>query len=95
MKLSQRLSVRFLNLANIFVIKDGPSPPQFLFDANHFHIEATMDTTDFDNLSKKIIFFTKKDIHSLKLVVTLLLYVFPNLFPCVIYSILGKRLEQE
>ena len=30
----------------------GRSPPQFLFDANHFHIEATLDTTDFDNLSK-------------------------------------------
>ena len=73
MKLSQRLAVRFLNLANIFEIKDGRSPPQFLFDANHFHIEATLDTTDFDNLSKHFfIIFTKKDIHGLKLVVTLL-----------------------
>ena len=41
MKLSQRLAVRFLNLATIFLIKDVRSPPQFMFDANHFHIEAT------------------------------------------------------
>ena len=82
MTLSQRLAVRFLNLANIFCIIDGRSPPQFLFDADHFHIEATLDTTDFDNISKKFLIFTKKDIHSLKLMVTLL-QVFPNLYPCV------------
>ena len=52
MQLSQRLAVRFLNLANIFLIKDGRSPPQFMFDANHFHIEATLETTDSDKLSQ-------------------------------------------
>ena len=52
MKLSQRLAVRFLNLANFFLIKDGCSPPQFMFDAYHFHIEATSETTDSDKLSK-------------------------------------------
>ena len=52
MKLSQRLAVRFLNLANIFSIKDGCSPPQFMFDADHFHIEATLESADFDKLSK-------------------------------------------
>ena len=33
--------------------KDGRSPPQFMFDANHFHIEATLETTDSDKLSKQ------------------------------------------
>ena len=46
------LAVRFLNLANIFCIKDGHSPSQFMFDANHFYIEATLETTDSDKLSK-------------------------------------------
>ena len=53
MKLSQRLAVRFLNLANIFWIKDGRCPPQFMFDANHFHSEATLETADSDKLSKQ------------------------------------------
>ena len=54
-----------------------------MFDANHFHIEATLDITDSDKLSKhSSYFFTKKDIYSPKVVVTLL-QVFPNLFPCV------------
>ena len=46
MKLSQSLkfSKHFL--------KDGRSPPQFMFDANRFHIEATLETTDSDKLSK-------------------------------------------
>ena len=52
MKLSQKLAVRFLNLANIFLIKDGRSRPQFMFDAYHFHIETTLETTDSDKLSK-------------------------------------------
>ena len=52
MKLSQRQAVRFLNLANYFLIKDGRCPPQFMFDANHFHIKATLDTTDSDKLPK-------------------------------------------
>ena len=29
--------------------------PQFMFDANHFQIEATLDTTDSDKLSKLIL----------------------------------------
>ena len=54
-----------------------------MFDADHFHIEATFDTLDSDKVSKQVfIIFTKKDIYSPKLVVTLL-QVFPNLFPCV------------
>ena len=54
-----------------------------MFDANHFHIEATLDITDSDKLSKhSSYFFTKKDIYSPKVVVTLF-QVFPNLFPCV------------
>ena len=68
----------FLNLANIFGIKDCRSPPQFLFDANHFHIEATLDTTDSDNLSKHFSYFLQR-----KMLVVTLLQVFPNLFPCV------------
>ena len=43
MKLSQRQTVRFLNLA-----KNG----RFMFGANHFHIEATLDKTDSDKLPK-------------------------------------------
>ena len=27
-------------------LKVGRCPPQYMFDANHFHIEATLDTTD-------------------------------------------------
>ena len=54
-----------------------------MFDAKYCHIEATLETTDSDKLSKhSSYFFTKKDIYSPKLVVTLL-QVFPNLFPCV------------
>ena len=54
-----------------------------MFDANRFHIEATLDITDSDKLTKHFfLFFTKKDIYSPKVVVTLL-QVFPNLFPCV------------
>ena len=34
----------------IIIIKDGRSPPQFLFVANHFHIEATLESTDSDIL---------------------------------------------
>ena len=33
--------------------KDGHFSPQFMFDANHFHIEATLGTTDSDKLSKQ------------------------------------------
>ena len=34
--------------------KTGRSPPQFtcMFHANHFHIEASLETTDSDKLSK-------------------------------------------
>ena len=36
-----------------------------MFDANHFHIEATFDTTDSDKVAKKFfIIFTKDDINS-------------------------------
>ena len=48
MKLSQKISARFVNL----VKKDGRCPPQFMFDAYHFHIETTFDTTDSVKLSK-------------------------------------------
>ena len=47
-----------------------------------YHIEATLDITDSDKLSNHSSCFTKKDIYSPKVVVTLL-QVFPNLFPCV------------
>ena len=40
----------FLKFSKHFLNKS--SPPQFLFDANHFHIKATLDTMNFDNLSK-------------------------------------------
>ena len=33
-------------------IEDGRCPPQFMFDAYHFHIETTFDTTDYVKLSK-------------------------------------------
>ena len=57
-----------------------------MFDANHFHIEATLDIADSDKLSKhSSYFFTKKDIYSPKVVVTLL-QVFPNLFPCTMLN---------
>ena len=46
MKLSQRLSARSVNLS-----KDGRCPQQFMFDAYHFHIETTFDTTDSVKLS--------------------------------------------
>ena len=51
-----------------------------MFDAYHFHTEATLDTTDSVKLSKhsSYFFFTKKDISSPKLEVTLL-QVFPKL----------------
>ena len=59
-----------------------------MFDANRFHIESTFDTADSGKVSKHSSkLFTKKDIYSLKLVVTLL-QVFPNLFPCVYIKIL-------
>ena len=35
-----------------FSIKDGRCPSQFMFDANHFHIETTLDTTNSEKLSK-------------------------------------------
>ena len=54
MKLMQRQAVRFLNLAKFFLIKDGHCPPQFMFDAYHFHIEATLDPTDSDKLPKHL-----------------------------------------
>ena len=66
MKLLQS-SARSVNLAKTFSIEDGRCEPQFIFDAYHFHIETTFDTTNFVKLSKH----TKKDIYSLKLVVTL------------------------
>ena len=52
MKLSQKISARFVNLVKNFLIKDGHCPPQFMFDAYHFHIETTFDTTDSVKLSK-------------------------------------------
>ena len=52
-KLSQRIPVRSFHLAKNFLIKDGRCPPQVMFDANHFHIEATFDTTDSDKMSKQ------------------------------------------
>ena len=55
-----------------------------MFDAHHFHIEATLETTDADKLSTFLIIFTKNEIYSPKLAVTLL-QVFPNLFPCVYF----------
>ena len=51
MKLLQKISARFVNLAKKFWIKDGRCPPQFMFDAYHFHIETTLDTTDSVKLS--------------------------------------------
>ena len=52
MKLSQRISARSVNPAKKFLIKDGRCPPQFMFDAYHFHKETTFDTTDSVKLSK-------------------------------------------
>ena len=52
MKLSQKISARFVNLVKIFRIKGGRCPPQFIFDAYHFHLETTFDTTDSVKLSK-------------------------------------------
>ena len=46
-----KTSIAFLKFSKRF-LKDGRSPPQFLFDANHFHIEALLDTTDSDKFSK-------------------------------------------
>ena len=60
MKLSQRLVVRFLNLAKISGIKDGRSPSQFMFDANHFHTEATLEAADSDKLSKHSSYFLQE-----------------------------------
>ena len=60
-----------------------------MLGTNHFHIEATFDTTDSDKVSKSLHNFTKKDIYSPRLVVTLL-QVFPNLFPCVYITNIKK-----
>ena len=43
----KRISARSVNLA-----KNGRCPLQFMFDAYHFHIETTFDTTDSVKLSK-------------------------------------------
>ena len=64
MELWQRLAVRFLNLAKNFLIKDGRCPPQIMFDANHFHIEATLDITDSDKLSKHSSYFLQRRIYT-------------------------------
>ena len=53
-----------------------------MFDAYHFHIGTTFDTTDSVVVKTFFITLTKKDTYSTELVVTLL-QVFPNLFPCV------------
>ena len=49
-------SSTFLNFSKHFLNQrlPGRSPPQFtcMFHANHFHIEATLETTDSDKLSK-------------------------------------------
>ena len=66
-----------------------------MFDANHFHIEATLDITDSDKLSNhSSYFFTKKDIYSPKVVVTLL-QMFPNLFPCVYMYIFKSNVSDK
>ena len=57
-----------------------------MFDANHLHIEASLDITDSDKLSKhSSYFFTKTDMYSPKVVVTLL-QVFPNIYMLLWYT---------
>ena len=53
MKLSHRISARSINLAKRFQIKDGRCKAQFMFDDNHFHIEAVFDTADSVKVSKR------------------------------------------
>ena len=60
-----------------------------MFNAYHFNIETTFDTTD--SVAKTFfIILTKKDIYRSKSVVTLL-QMFPNLFPCV-YIIISEMM---
>ena len=63
-----------------------------MFDAYHFHIETTFDTTD-AVVKTFFIILIKKDIYSPRLVVTLL-RVFPNFFPCVYLPVTGNTSQR-
>ena len=57
-------SSAFLKFSKKILIKDGRCPPQIMFDANHFHIEATLDITDSDKLSKHSSYFLQRRIYT-------------------------------
>ena len=75
----------FLTSGKIILNQDGRCPQQFMFNTNHFHREASFDSTDSDKGQISLHNFYKKDIYSPKLEVTLL-QVFPNLFPYVYFK---------
>ena len=66
MKLSQTLAVRFLNFAKKILNQRWPLSATDMFDANYFHIEATLDITDSDKLSKHSSYFLQRRIYAVK-----------------------------